>query len=67
MFPAGSAHVLRRYRSAEWCAGAFIGGPLFEEPGWTGFAQPRLQRLCGPLIGGLILGSLWLCGICLDF
>jgi len=38
---------------------ALIGGPLFEEPGWTGFAQPRLQRLCGPLIGGLILGSLW--------
>jgi membrane protease YdiL (CAAX protease family) len=36
-----------------------IGGPLCEEPGWTGFAQPRLQRLCGPLIGGLILGSLW--------
>ena len=38
---------------------ALIGGPLFEEPGWTGFAQPRLQRLCGPLVGGLILGSLW--------
>lgn len=38
---------------------ALIGGPLFEEPGWTGFAQPRLQRLYGPLIGGLILGSLW--------
>jgi membrane protease YdiL (CAAX protease family) len=36
-----------------------IGGPLFEEPGWSGFAQPRLQRLHGPLIGGLILGSLW--------
>jgi uncharacterized protein len=36
-----------------------IGGPLFEEPGWTGFAQPRLQRLFGPLSGGLILGSLW--------
>src|SRR5580704_3253475 len=36
-----------------------LGAPLFEEPGWTGFAQPRLQRLCGPLIGGLILGSLW--------
>jgi uncharacterized protein len=28
-----------------------IGGPLFEEPGWTGFAQPRLQRLHGPLVG----------------
>ena len=36
-----------------------IGGPLFEEPGWTGFAQPRLQRLHGPLLGGLILGILW--------
>jgi membrane protease YdiL (CAAX protease family) len=36
-----------------------IGGPLFEEPGWTGFAQPRLQRLHGPLLGGVILGSLW--------
>jgi uncharacterized protein len=36
-----------------------IGGPLLEEPGWTGFAQPRLQRLYGPLIGGIILGSLW--------
>jgi membrane protease YdiL (CAAX protease family) len=38
---------------------ALIGGPLFEEPGWTGFAQPRLQRLHGPLLGGLILGGLW--------
>ena len=38
---------------------ALIGGPLFEEPGWTGFAQVRLQRLYGSLAGGLILGSLW--------
>ena len=38
---------------------ALIGGPLLEEPGWTGFAQPRLQRLYGPLAGGLVLGSLW--------
>jgi uncharacterized protein len=36
-----------------------LGGPLFEEPGWRGFALPRLQQLHGPLIGGLILGSLW--------
>jgi uncharacterized protein len=36
-----------------------IGGPLFEEPGWSGFALPRLQRLHGPVVGGLILGSLW--------
>jgi hypothetical protein len=34
-----------------------LGGPLFEEPGWRGFALPRLQRLHGPLIGGLIPGK----------
>jgi membrane protease YdiL (CAAX protease family) len=38
---------------------AVIGGPLLEEPGWTGFAQPRLQRIYGPLLGGLLLGGLW--------
>jgi uncharacterized protein len=37
----------------------FLGGPLGEEPGWRGFALPRLQRLHGPLVGGLVLGSLW--------
>jgi CAAX protease family protein len=36
-----------------------LGGPLGEEPGWRGFALPRLQGLHGPLLGSLILGSLW--------
>ncbi len=36
-----------------------IGGPLGEEPGWRGFALPRLQRLHSPLVGSLILGLLW--------
>jgi|SRR5882724_964522 len=38
---------------------AIIGGPLLEEPGWRGFALPRLQPLHGPLVGTLILGLLW--------
>jgi len=37
----------------------FFSGPLFEEPGWRGFALPRLERAHGPLAGTLILGVLW--------
>ena len=37
----------------------FLGGALGEEPGWRGFALPRLQSLYGPLLGILILGPLW--------
>jgi len=36
-----------------------LGGPLGEEPGWRGFALPRLQSLHGPLLGSLILAPLW--------
>jgi membrane protease YdiL (CAAX protease family) len=34
---------------------------LAEEPGWHGFALPRLQTRYGPLLGTLILGTLWGC------
>jgi CAAX protease family protein len=36
-----------------------ILGPLWEEPGWRGFALPRLQALFGPLAGTAILGLFW--------
>ena len=35
------------------------GGPLTEEPGWRGFALPRLQRRWGPLAGTTIVGLIW--------
>jgi membrane protease YdiL (CAAX protease family) len=36
-----------------------FGGPLAEEPGWRGFALPRLQSRYGPLWGTLLLGVVW--------
>ena len=36
-----------------------ILGPLWEEPGWRGFALPRLQQQVGPVSGSLLLGVLW--------
>ena len=37
----------------------FFGGPLTEEPGWRGFATPRLQQKYTPLTTGLIIGAIW--------
>jgi uncharacterized protein len=36
-----------------------LGGPLFEEIGWRGFALARMEALHGPLLASVILGVLW--------
>lgn len=36
-----------------------LTSPLFEEPGWRGFALPKLQAKYGREVGSLLVGSYW--------
>jgi uncharacterized protein len=36
-----------------------VSGPLCEEPGWRGFALPRLLKCYSPYKASLVLGILW--------
>jgi membrane protease YdiL (CAAX protease family) len=50
--------ALGGYALALWIA-VTSAGPIGEEPGWRGFAQPRLQQRFGAARALLILGVLW--------
>lgn len=56
-FAANFGRALPAYLIA--LVAGIVLGPLWEEPGWRGFALPRLQAGYGPLIGTLVLGVLW--------
>ena len=40
-------------------ASTLLGGPLGEEPGWRGYALPRLEQRFGPLTGSLVIALAW--------
>jgi len=54
---------LGRWPDAALVAVLILFIPLFggawEEPGWRGFALPRLLRQGSPLVASLVLGSVW--------
>ena len=37
----------------------FAGGPIAEELGWRGYAQPRMQARTGAAFAGLAIGFIW--------
>lgn len=39
----------------------FVGGPLAEEPGWRGFALPRMLSRHSALFSSLVIGMIWAC------
>jgi len=58
-FPQNSPVYFLIYYLVNFIIIFFFGGALAEEPGWRGFALPRMQPRFGPLWGSLLLGVVW--------
>jgi len=59
---AGSSPLKQTSTTAEFLWLLFyllVTGPLCEEPGWRGFALPRLLKRFRPFTASLILGLIW--------
>lgn len=61
---ATAAEPMRLQWSALVSAGVYsystlLGGPLGEEPGWRGYALPRLEAMFSPVRATVVLAVLW--------
>jgi membrane protease YdiL (CAAX protease family) len=59
--PAIALHweALLKYPLALLYPGVLLTSPLGEEPGWRGYALPKLQRMIGPFWATMLLGAVW--------
>ena len=57
--PAEQASLFFVFAPILFIIGIFAGGPVAEELGWRGFAQPRLQAHLGESYAGLVIGFIW--------
>ena len=57
--PPAQAHLLLVLSPLIFIVTIFGGGPIAEELGWRGYAQPRLQARVGAGKAGLVIGFIW--------
>ncbi len=56
---AGAAVVASMGGPLVFALGSLFAGPLSEELGWRGYAQPRLRSRLSPLVTSVVLGAVW--------
>ena len=57
--PPDQASLLFAAAPLIYLTNIFVGGPIAEELGWRGYAQPRLQARIGAGQAGLVIGFVW--------
>ena len=57
--PTEQAHLFIVFAPIIFIMTIFVGGPIAEELGWRGYAQPQMQTKIGAGPAGLAIGFIW--------